>query len=109
MPPQDKQTWVYSAASGVRLESPNRKNENMSNNKHDDRLNKLEQWLETYGDDVTTVEHIRLILVENRTRIRELWVKADDHKLPAAKAGLGRTSNALTDLANIVGVGLENL
>ena len=78
-------------------------------NKHNNRLNKLEQWLETYGDDAITVEHIRLILVENRTRIRELWIKADDHNLPTAKANLGRTSNALTDLANIVGVGLENL
>ena len=78
-------------------------------NKHNNRLNKLEQWLETYGDDATTIEHIRLILVENRTRIRELWLKANDHKLPTSKADLGRASNAISDLANIVGVGLDDL
>jgi len=78
-------------------------------NKHDDRLNKLERWLEMYGDDATIVEHIRLILVENRARIRELWVKADDQMLPTLKASLGHTSNALSELANIVGVGLEDL
>lgn len=61
-------------------------------NKHDDRLNKLEQWLDTYGEDAAVVLAVRAVLA----------IGADDHAYSAKY-------RALRDLANIVGVGLEDL
>jgi len=62
------------------------------NNKHDDRLNKLEQWLETYGDENRIILRVRLAL--------------DD---AADATAIMSVSRALRDLANIVGVGLDDL
>jgi hypothetical protein len=66
-------------------------------NKHDDRLNKLEQWLEKYGENEAVVRAVGTTL---RNAFR---VYAPGYVVPGDAIG------AVRDLANIVGVGLEDL
>ena len=78
-------------------------------NKHDDRLNKLEQWLETYGEDADTREEIRFVLNAVLQRVVGIISQATGAKTPNIAARTIKTTLALRDLANIVGIGLEDL
>lgn len=61
-------------------------------NPHDDRLNRLEQWLEEYGNNEVVVRFVREMI--------KMDVQDTAHPV---------LNGALRDLANIVGVGLEDL
>ena len=82
----------------------------MSTNKHDDRLNKLEQWLETYGDNQTVIDMVRFSLWRDANTLLGHSEKAHYVKISEqGRRDLQQSIRAYVDLANIVGVGLEDL
>ena len=78
-------------------------------NKHDDRLNKLEQWLEKYGEDERTVEAIRYFAIDMIHTCLDRELRCKTRRLVGHEREIKAISNALRDLANIIGVGLEDL
>ena len=84
--------WLKAKAPTVETASELREDTATMTNKHDDRLNKLERWLETYGDKKGIILRVRLAL--------------DD---AGEATAISLLSRALRELANIVGVGLEDL